>query len=144
MKRIRTKTILSMLSPAILLTLLVLSQPIPVAAQDQPAQAIEMTAKKYEFSGSPLHIKKGAKVQLKVTAADHDHGVKLSVIPDGAAANSPAGLILTSPQECWKIKKGESAIIEFVAQTPGTYSFKCCVDCGMGHRHMKGQIIVDE
>jgi heme/copper-type cytochrome/quinol oxidase subunit 2 len=26
---------------------------------------------------------------------------------------------------------------------PGTYSFKCSEFCGMGHRDMKGQIVVE-
>ena len=26
------------------------------------------------------------------------------------------------------------ALLEFLAQTPGTYSFKCCHSCGLGHR----------
>ena len=33
-------------------------------------------------------------------------------------------------------------MIEFVAQSLGTYSFKCCHTCGLGHKGMKGQIIV--
>ena len=142
MKRFVTKAILSMLSPAMLLGAFLLLHPSTTAAQD--VKVIEMSAKKYEFSGSPIHIKKGTKVQLKVTSTDREHGVKLSVVADGAPSNSAPGLIVTCPQECVKVKKGETQTIEFVAQTPGTYSFKCCVDCGMGHHHMKGQIIVDE
>ncbi len=144
MKRFVTKAILSMLSPAMLLGAFLLLHPSTAAAQDQDVKVIEVSAKKYEFSGSPIHIKKGTKVQLKVTSTDREHGVKLSVIADGAPSNSAPGLIVTSPQECVKVKKGETQTIEFVAQTPGTYSFKCCVDCGIGHHHMKGQIIVDE
>ena len=112
--------------------------------QDQNAQVIEMTAKKYEFSASPIHLKKDQKVQLRITATDHDHGVKIPVVPDGADKTGTAGLVFASFQDCWKIKKGETVTIDFVAQTPGTYTFKCCVDCGLGHRRMKGQIIVDE
>ena len=144
MKQFTLKATLSMLSPAMLLGAFLLLHPSATAAQDQDVKVIEMSAKKYEFSGSPLHIKKGTKVQLKVTSTDREHGVKLSVIADGAPSNSAPGLIVTSLQECVKVKKGETQTIEFVARTPGTYSFKCCVDCGIGHHHMKGQIIVDE
>jgi len=117
---------------------------IVAQAQDQNVQVIDMTAKKYDFPPSPVHVKKGQKVQLKITSTDRDHGVKIPLVPDGADPKGAPGLTFTSPQECWKIKKQETVTIEFVAQTPGTYTFKCCVDCGMGHRHMKGQIIVDE
>ena len=111
--------------------------------QDQETQVIELTAKKYEYSPSPVHVKAGTKVQLKITATDHDHGFKIGTTPDGAGQNSQPGLVFSSSQDCWLLKKGETTTIEFLAQTPGTYSFKCCHSCGLGHRGMKSQIVVD-
>lgn len=112
-------------------------------AQDQNAQVIELSAKKYEYSPSPVHVKAGTRVQLKITATDHDHGFKISVVLDGAEQGGKAGLVFTSPQDCWQLKKGQTATIEFLAQTSGTYTFHCCHTCGLGHRGMKGQIVVD-
>jgi heme/copper-type cytochrome/quinol oxidase subunit 2 len=43
-------------------------------------------AKKYEYSNSPVHVKVGTKVQLKITAMDHDHGFKIASTPDGASS----------------------------------------------------------
>jgi cytochrome c oxidase subunit II len=117
---------------------------ISAQAQDQNVQVIEVTAKKYEFLPSPIHVKKGQKVQLKVTASDHDHGLKIPLVPDGANKTGAPGLTFAADEECYKVKKGTTLTIEFTAQTPGTYTFKCCVDCGLGHRHMKGEIIVDQ
>jgi cytochrome c oxidase subunit II len=114
-----------------------------VLAQHQNAQAIELTAKKYEYSGSPIHVKAGTKVQLKITATDHDHGFKINATPDGVDSNGSAGLVFASPQECWQLKKGETTTVEFLAQTAGTYTFKCCHTCGLGHHGMKGQIVVE-
>jgi len=114
-----------------------------VRAQGQGAQVIELTAKKYEYSSSPVHVKIGTTVQLKITATDHDHGFKIGNVPDGASPDGKAGLIFTSAQDCWLLKKGATTTIEFVTQTPGTYTFKCCHSCGLGHRGMKGQIIVE-
>ena len=114
-----------------------------VLAQDQNPKVIELTAKKYEYSPSPVHVKAGNKVQLKITATDHDHGFKIEAVLDGAEANGGAGLVLTSPQDCWQLKKGETTTIEFLAQTAGTYAFRCCHTCGLGHRGMEGQIVVD-
>jgi len=45
---------------------------------------------------------------------------------------------------CWQLTKGETTTIEFVAQTEGKYSFRCCHTCGLGHRRMKGQIVVEQ
>jgi cytochrome c oxidase subunit 2 len=111
--------------------------------QTDSAQVIEATAHKYEYSPATLHVRNGARIQLKITATDHDHGFSILTVPDGTDSNGSAGLVFTSPQECWQLKKGETTTIEFVAQTPGTYSFKCCHVCGFGHRGMKGQLVVD-
>src|ERR1700730_15129281 len=120
---------------------LLLSRSAP--AQIQEVKIIEITAKKYEYSASPIHVKSGTKVQLKITATDHDHGFKIAAVPDSAVTNGTAGLIFTSPRDCWQLKHGETTTIEFLAQAPGTYTFKCCHTCGLGHRGMKGQIVVD-
>jgi cytochrome c oxidase subunit 2 len=120
-----------------------LSMSRSVRAQNQDVQVIEITAKKYEYSISPIHVKAGTKVQLKITATDHDHGFKIGTVPDGALPKGGAGLIFTSEQDCWQLKKGETATIDFLAQSPGTYTFKCCHTCGLGHKGMKGQIVVD-
>jgi heme/copper-type cytochrome/quinol oxidase subunit 2 len=143
MKKIAKRFPLSILTLSLLIVPMLLSLARPVRAQNQDIQVIEVTAKKYEYSNSPIHVKAGTKVQLKITAADHDHGFKVGTTPDGAAANGNAGLIFTSAQDCWLLKKGETTTIEFVAHTPGTYTFRCCHTCGLGHRGMKGQIVVE-
>ncbi len=120
-----------------------LSRSALVLAQDQQVRVIELTAKRFEYSPSPVHVKSGTKIQLKITATDHDHGFKIASGPDGSLSGTKSGLIFTSPQDCWELKKGQTTIVEFLAQTPGTYSFKCCHLCGLGHRGMKSQIVVD-
>src|ERR1700675_4955064 len=143
MKEIAQRFPLSIVSKFLLGLAMFLSLSGSVSAQDQGAQVIEVTAKKYEYSASPIHVKSGTKVQLKITAADHDHGFKIAAVPDGAVTNGTAGLIFTSPQDCWQLKQGETTTIEFLAQASGKYTFRCCHTCGVGHRGMKGQIIVD-
>jgi cytochrome c oxidase subunit II len=137
MKRVTKLTVL----PASLALLLAgsLSRSSTVRAQEQNVQVVEVTAKKYEFSPSPIHVKAGSKVQLKITAVDHDHGFKVEA---GKPGEKP-GLVFSSPQDCVQLKKGQTTTIEFVAQTPGTYPFKCCHVCGFGHGHMKSEIIVE-
>lgn len=115
------------------------SSPFPT----QNVQVIEVTAKKYEYKPRSIHVKQGTKVQLKINSTDHAHGFKIGEFPDGTDRKGSPGLTFTSPQDCWKIEKGQSETIEFVAQTPGTYSFKCCVHCGWGHKGMKGELVVD-
>jgi cytochrome c oxidase subunit II len=88
---------------------------------------IPVTAKKYEFTPSSIHVKKGEHVRLLITAVDHDHGFKL-----------PAFDI---QQE---LKKGDTTTIEFTADKAGTFRFACSHVCGFGHRGMKAELVVEE
>jgi heme/copper-type cytochrome/quinol oxidase subunit 2 len=143
MENIAKRSPLFIVSAALLALGLFLAQPGPIRATSQDVQVIEITAKKYEYSTSPVHVKVGTKVQLKITAIDHDHGFKIGSVPDGPSSSDKTGLVFASEQECWQLKKGETTMIEFLPQTPGTYSFKCCHTCGLGHKGMKGQIVVE-
>jgi heme/copper-type cytochrome/quinol oxidase subunit 2 len=144
MNRITVRSMLATLSVFALVLAACLLRAGAAPAQEQKEQVIELSAKKYEYSGSPVHVKAGAKVLLKITATDHDHGFKIAAVPDNGESSGGAGLVFTSPQDCWQLKKGETTAIEFVAQTPGTYTFRCCHSCGLGHRGMKGQIVVEQ
>ena len=144
MKKIANHSLLFIVSAALLALGAYLSLPESIRATSQDVRVIEITAKKYEYSNSPVHVKVGNKVQLKITAIDHDHGFRIGNLSDSASSSDKTGLVFTSEQECWQLKKGETTMIEFVAQAPGTYSFKCCHTCGLGHKGMKGQIIVEQ
>ena len=110
---------------------------------DQDIQVIEVTAKKYEFSPSPIRVKRGAKVQLRITALDRTHGFKINLNPDGSDQKNDPGLVFSSNEDCFRLEKGIPTVVQFVARTPGTYSFHCCNRCGLGHGGMKGQLIVE-
>lgn len=105
-------------------------------------QVIQVTAKKYEFDPSPIRVKQGTKVQLKITAADHAHGFRLIPFANGGDEKTP-GLVFSAAPACVKIEKGQTETVEFVAQTPGTYPISCCVHCGWSHRSMKGELVVE-
>ncbi len=111
---------------------------------DQDVQVIEMSAKKYEYGPPHLRVKRGAKVRLRITSLDRTHGFKINPNPDGSDKKGDLGLIFSSNNDdCFKLEKGVPTVVEFVARTPGTYSFHCCNRCGIGHGGMKGQIVVE-
>jgi heme/copper-type cytochrome/quinol oxidase subunit 2 len=74
MKKTVKRSHLSILTASLLTLAMFFSLSRLVRAQNQNAFVIEITAKKYEYSISPVHVKIGTKVKLKVTATDHDHG----------------------------------------------------------------------
>ncbi|MBI1750126.1 MAG: cupredoxin domain-containing protein [Acidobacteria bacterium] len=116
-----------------------------LAAQSQggdSAQVIEMTAKKYEFSPGEIRVKKGTRVQLKIRATDRAHGIKIRLYPDGAPESGDPGLRMAEAQDNFKLDHNQERVIEFVAERPGAYTFRCSVFCGFGHRGMSGKLIV--
>ncbi len=142
----KTRSYISLFSAAVVLLAAAAIAPRASRAQaagDTP-QVIEVTAKKYEYNPSVIRVKKGAKVELKFHALDKTHGFKISQFPDGAGGKGDPGLAFTDYQSGgWKIQKDKDITIQFVANQPGTYSFKCSQFCGMGHMGMKGQLVVE-
>src|ERR1700743_1643045 len=110
---------------------------------DANTKTIEVSAKKYEFSPAEIRVAKGTHVELKVHSVDETHGVKLDVYPEGAKDKGTPGLVFDHPDQNGKVSKGTDQILDFVAQTPGTYDFKCAKFCGFGHDKMKGKLIVE-
>jgi hypothetical protein len=77
MKKIAKPFPLFIVSATLLALAIFLALAESSCAASQDVQVFEMTAKKYEYSASPVHVKVGTKVQLKITAIDHDHGFKV-------------------------------------------------------------------
>ena len=125
-------------------TIVAKTQDSPLAA---PPHVIEVVAKAYEFTPNEIHVKAGERVQIKLSSADRAHGLKLNLYPEGAAEDGKPGLIFDEPQGDAKVEKHKDRVIEFVASRPGTYVFKCSVQCSMmghGHDRMTGKLIVEE
>jgi cytochrome c oxidase subunit 2 len=99
---------------------------ITFEALAQDANAIRMTAKKYEFQPDVIRVKKGNHVKLIITATDKEHGFKLEAFHIDE-----------------KLEKGKATEIEFTADQTGTFPFQCSHFCGLGHKKMKGELIVE-
>jgi heme/copper-type cytochrome/quinol oxidase subunit 2 len=57
----------------------------------QGVQVIEVTAKKYEYSASPIRVKLGAPVELRFASLDKTHGFKINPYPDGSDTKGEPG-----------------------------------------------------
>lgn len=87
---------------------------------------IQVTLKKYEFTPGSLRVRKGEKVRLIMSALDHDHGFRLDAFDVDQ-----------------KVPKGTTMVVEFTADKAGTFQFRCSHVCGLGHRNMKGTLVVE-
>jgi cytochrome c oxidase subunit 2 len=92
----------------------------------QNVHELQVTLRKYEFSPGSLRVRKGEHVKLVMTAADHDHGFRL----DDYNIDQ-------------KVPKGATVVVEFTADKAGTFRFRCSSVCGLGHRGMKGTLVVE-
>jgi cytochrome c oxidase subunit 2 len=97
-------------------------------AQEAPpgVSEFELTAVKYNFTPSIIKVKKGDLVKLVITAGDREHGFKLAAFHIDQ-----------------RLPKGEAVTVEFTADRAGIFPFQCSVFCGLGHKKMTGQLIVE-
>ena len=105
-------------------------------------QVIDVSAKKYEFAPAEIHVKVGARVQIKLHPTDKTHGIKLQPNSEGSNPQGPAGLRFIG-QSSIHAGKNEEAVLEFVAERAGTYLFECSKFCGLGHKGMRGKLVVE-
>jgi heme/copper-type cytochrome/quinol oxidase subunit 2 len=96
------------------------------AQQPEPVRTFEITASKYMFEPSTIEVKRGDHVKLILRSRDTTHGLALKEFKVNV-----------------EIPKGGAPVTaEFVADQAGTFQFKCSHFCGLGHRGMKGQLVV--
>ena len=91
-----------------------------------PPRDIEMIASRFKFEPETLLVTEGDRVRLTVRSTDTEHGFSIKKLNVRVAVP----------------KTGEPVTVEFVAERPGTYEFKCSEYCGSGHGRMKGQLVV--
>lgn len=87
---------------------------------------IEVAAKRFAFEPAVIEVVRGERVRLVLHSEDVTHGFGI----DGYDVN------VEIP------KGGEPVSVEFVAERPGTFRFKCTEYCGSGHRRMRGELVV--
>jgi cytochrome c oxidase subunit II len=121
-----SRSTVSVLWVALLITGILASVGLPQSSNAASLVQIRMTARKYTFDPDVIRVKEGAHVELIITATDRDHGIAI-----------PAFGVKQY------LKKGVPTTISFIASKAGTFPFRCSVFCGMGHRHMRGKLIVE-
>lgn len=107
--------------------LLAQEPPAPEPPAEKPrVHEILMTAKKYEFNPSEIHVKQGERVRLIIRPLDRTHGIEIKEFGVKRV-----------------IEEGGQTTVEFVADKAGIFQFKCAKWCGFGHGRMRGTLIVE-
>jgi cytochrome c oxidase subunit II len=96
-----------------------------IHAADSPA-TVDITAKRFAFTPTEVHLKAGQPSVLHLTSADVKHGF----------FSRQLGLDETIPA-------GQSIDVKVAAPQPGTYTIICDHFCGSGHGNMKMTVVVE-
>jgi heme/copper-type cytochrome/quinol oxidase subunit 2 len=98
----------------------------PASVPAVETRSFAITAERFKFEPATLEVNEGDLVRLTFRSADTTHGFELKEYD----------LKLEIP------KDGESVTVEFVADKPGRFVFACSEYCGIGHRGMRGRLVV--
>ncbi|HSP16871.1 MAG TPA: cupredoxin domain-containing protein [Thermoanaerobaculia bacterium] len=89
-------------------------------------RVIEISAKRFAFTPNQITLKKGEPVTIRMTAADHSHGLLVK----------PLGIDLDAGP-------GQPDQVTITPTETGQFSAICDDYCGSGHGSMKMTIIVE-
>lgn len=110
------------LLPVLALALVLIFAAVSGARAVRPqTRFIEVDAQQFYYSPGIVEVNAGDRVILKFRVADVMHGFYL----DGYELET-------------KIKPGTGATLEFTADRPGRFMFRCSVTCGTFHPYMTG------
>ena len=98
-------------------------KPTPRQRDDQGSRhkRQEVRIQPWNCRGSVKHT-----VRIHLKALDREHGFEIKSIKDS----------------CVKFKPDEPVTVEFYAGKAGEFEFTCCKFCGLGHKEMKGELII--
>ena len=72
-----------------------------------------------------IEVSQGDRVKITLTSADVAHGFAINEY----GINE-------------RVVPGQPTVVEFTADKKGTFTFYCSVQCGSGHRNMRGTLVV--
>jgi len=97
----------------------------PLARPDGP-RVIDVSAKRFAFTPSEIHLKRGEPVTLRIHSADVTHGLYLK----------PLGIDA-------EIEPGKTAEVTFTPTVSGRFTAICDHFCGSGHGNMHMELLVE-
>ena len=105
-----------------------------LAAQQPTLRDFDVTASQFAFEPSTIRVNLGDNVTIRLSSSDVSHGLYI----DGYDVD--ARLIMHEAEEGQYVNE---AVINFVADKPGTFRFRCSITCGYLHPFMIGKLIVE-
>ena len=105
--------------------LVVALAPLPVPPIAPQERTFRIDARQFAYSPSELKVNAGDTVTIQLVSTDVVHGLYVDDYNISVEADP-----------------GQSAILTFVADKPGSFRFRCNVTCGAMHPFMIGKLTV--
>ena len=115
-----------MMKPVIVSMLLV-GVPQAPSPKSQAPTVIRVSAERFAFTPSEITVERGTVIEFHLTSDDTDHGFRIV----GTDVNA----------EIPKRRRGET-VVQYVADTAGTFVIECSRPCGAGHTAMRATLKV--
>jgi heme/copper-type cytochrome/quinol oxidase subunit 2 len=105
--------------------LVVAFAPVPVQPISPQARTFRIDGRQFAYSPSELHVNPGDTVTIELVSTDVVHGLYV----DGYDVSVEAD-------------PGQTKMLTFTANKPGSFRFRCNVTCGAMHPFMIGKLTV--
>ena len=109
----------------VMVGLVVAFAPLPVRSIAPQERIFQVDARQYAYSPADLKVNAGDTVTIHLVSNDVVHGLYV----DGYGVSVEAD-------------PGQTAMLTFVANKPGSFRFRCNVTCGAMHPFMIGKLTV--
>ena len=109
----------------VMVGLVVAFVPLPVPPITPQLRTFQLDARQFAYSPSQLRVNPGDAVTIQLVSTDVVHGLYIDDYDISVEADP-----------------GQTAILTFVADKPGSFRFRCNVTCGAMHPFMIGKLTV--
>jgi heme/copper-type cytochrome/quinol oxidase subunit 2 len=90
-------------------------------------RVVRVSAERFAYTPSEITVEKGTVIEFHLTSEDTDHGFR--IIGSEVDVRIP------------KRRRGET-VVNYVADTSGTFVIECTRPCGAGHTAMRATLVV--
>lgn len=127
-RRLRPVCVLARRTATTVVTALGIALALAATGPSEAARprVIHVTAKRFEYNPSVIHVRAGENVMLEIESLDRKHGFS---IPDLHVRAD--------------VDPGQTARVELPGLAAGIYAFGCDVFCGSHHEEMAGALVVE-
>lgn len=113
---------------AVFVTAAPAGRPAPASHAALDVKEFTIVAARYSFTPDHIEVQQGDRVRITVRSADGTHGFTIKKL--NVDTEVPRG--------------GEPVTVEFVADRAGVFTISCSHYCGLGHSHMRAELVVNQ